>query len=94
MIELPGPPKKLNLTHNEAEILCIWSLKMEGKNVVVAIVVIKQARKTSDLKQSKATAWGMRIKYCNAYKILGLQLKYGRWSVYKESEKVGQELSF
>ena len=35
----------------------------------------------------------MRIKYYNAYKILGLSLKYGRWSVNKESEKVGQELS-
>lgn len=30
----------------------------------------------------------MRIKYYNAYKILGLSLKYGRWSVNTESEKV------
>lgn len=35
----------------------------------------------------------MRIKYYNTYEILGLSLKYGRWSVNKESEKAGQELS-
>lgn len=53
LIEFQDPPIKLTLTHNEAEILCISSLKKrKEKNVVVAIVVIKQARKQVDLKQS------------------------------------------